>query len=89
MIDLGSIRWNAVGGDNLPVSTANEINEAKASLLLLNLYYKGEIKRYAGESVFRQPGTDDEFKCDIIIREPPKNMVQNRLSYVTAQPGTS
>ena len=81
MIDLGSIRWNAVGGDNLPVSTANEINEAKASLLLLNLYYKGEIKRYAGESVFRQPGTDDEFKCDIIIREPPKNMVQNRLSY--------
>ena len=81
MIDLGSIRWNAVGGDNLPVSTVNEINEAKASLLLLNLYYKGEIKRYAGESVFRQPGTDDEFKCDIIIREPPKNMVQNRLSY--------
>ncbi len=79
MIDLGSIRWNAVGGDNLPVSTVNEINEAKASLLLLNLYYKGEITRYAGDAILRYPHLDYVFKCNIVL-EPTDVMAENTLS---------
>ena len=80
MIDLGSIRWNAVGGDNLPVSTANEINEAKASLLLLNLYYKGEITRYAGDAILRYPHLDYVFKCNIVVLEPTDVMAENTFS---------
>ena len=80
MIDLASIRWNAVGGDNLPVvSTANEINEAKASLLLLNLYYKGEITRYAGDAILRYPHLDYVFKCNIVL-EPTDVMAENTFS---------
>lgn len=66
MFDISSINWNEVGGDNLPCAIAPEVNEAKASMLILDLYNKGEIKRYAGEKAFYKQW-EDVFKCNISI----------------------
>lgn len=51
MFDIDSINFSIVGGDNLPVASTSCINKAKASLMILNLFYQGNIAQYADASV--------------------------------------
>lgn len=60
MFDVDSINLKVVGGDNIPLTSTSQINEAKASMMILNLYYQGSIARYADTSVLSD---DKMFNC--------------------------